>query len=189
MEVIKVGKDKNARRSSADLLDAGLELLAEHTVQQLTIDALCNQLNVTKGSFYHHFKGRADYLERMLAHWVEVWTIGSMNQADAVSKTAVERFDAIVDKSNNLPHGPETSIRSWAQRDALAQSYLEKVDSIRINYLFEIFNEVSGDADRAFLLARISYSLFVGTRMIVPAILGDDRDRVIKLMKEELYGM
>ncbi len=188
MEVEKVGKDKSSRRSSTDLLDAGLELLAEHSVQQLTIDALCRQLDVTKGSFYHHFNGRADYLERMLAHWVDVWTIGSVNQVNA-NASAIERFDAIVDKSKNFPHGPEISIRSWAQRDPLARRYLEKVDSIRMNYLFEIFNELSGDADRAFLLSRISYSLFVGTRMVVSDILGDYHDRILKLMKDELYGM
>ncbi|WP_031479065.1 TetR/AcrR family transcriptional regulator [Maridesulfovibrio frigidus] len=189
MDELKVGTVKNSRHSAADLLDAGLELLARHSIQQLTIDALCKHLNVTKGSFYHHFKGRDDYLERMLTHWVEVWTIGSMNQVDAVSKTAVERFDAIVDRANDLPHGPETSIRSWAQRDSLAQRYLEKVDAIRMNYLYDIFEDVSGDSARAYLLSRISYSLFVGTRMIAPAILGDDRDALIKLMKEELYGM
>jgi AcrR family transcriptional regulator len=179
---------KQIRRSAVDLLDAGLNLLAECSIQQLTIDALCKKLNVTKGSFYHHFKGREDYLERMLQHWVEDWTVGHMLPAGKAAG-AVERFDAIVENSNNLPHGPETSIRSWAQRDPLALRYLEKVDSMRIHYLFEIFLEVSGDSHRAHLLSRIGYSLFVGTRMLAPAIEGDDRDALIKLMKEELYHM
>ncbi|SDL12238.1 transcriptional regulator, TetR family [Maridesulfovibrio ferrireducens] len=189
MTRLKVEENKKVRRSAVDLLDAGLHLLAEHSIQQLTIDALCKQLDVTKGSFYHHFKGRDDYLERMLEHWVEEWTIGSMQHVSATSVSAAERFDAIVDKSNDLPHGPETSIRAWAQIDPLARSYLEKVDSTRMNYLYEMFNEVSGDHDRALLLSRISYSLFVGTRMVAPAILGEERDAIIKLMKNELYGM
>jgi len=180
--------DKKVRRSAVDLLDAGLNLLAEHSIQQLTIDALCKKLHVTKGSFYHHFKGREDYLERMLDHWVSDWTVESMRQADTAA-SPVERFDAIVESSNNLPHGPETSIRAWAQRDALALHFLEKVDSMRMDYLFDIFNEVSGDSKRARLLSRIGYSLFVGTRMIAPAIVGDERDALIKLMKNELYKM
>ncbi|SME90323.1 TetR/AcrR family transcriptional regulator [Desulfovibrio gilichinskyi] len=189
MILSEVEGKKKVRRSAVDLLDAGLHLLAKHSIQQLTIDALCKQLCVTKGSFYHHFNGREDYLERMLEHWVTKWTIKSMNSASLAGKSAAQRFDVIVEKSNDLPHGPETSIRAWALTDPLAQLYLEKVDSIRMKYLFEIFNELSGDPDRALLLSRISYSLFVGTRMVAPAITGDERDAVIELMKNEVYGI
>ncbi|VFQ42615.1 TetR/AcrR family transcriptional regulator [Desulfoluna butyratoxydans] len=179
---------KKARRSAVELLDAGLNLLAEHSIQQLTIDALCNTLHVTKGSFYHHFKGRNDYLERMLEHWVENWTVENMRLANTADN-AVARFDAIVESSNNLPHGPETSIRAWAQRDAMALRFLERVDAMRMEYLFDIFLEVSGDARRARLLSRIGYSLFVGTRMVAPAIAGDERDALINLVKNELYRL
>ena len=179
---------KKKRRSAVDLLEAGLNLLTKCSIQQLTIDALCKKLQVTKGSFYHHFKSRENYLERMLQHWVEAWTVGSMQQADTAAD-AVERFDAIVENSNDLPLGPETSIRSWAQRDPLALRYLEKVDAMRMDYLFDIFMEVSGDSNRARLLSRIGYALFVGTRMVAPAIEGDERDALINLMKEELYRM
>ena len=181
-------QSKKARRSAVELLDAGLNLLAEHSIQQLTIDALCKKLHVTKGSFYHHFNGREDYLERMLEHWVTDWTLGSMQQADTAA-SAAERFDAIVDSSNNLPHGPETSIRAWAQRDALALRFLERVDAMRMDYLFNIFLDISGDAQRARLLSRIGYSLFVGTRMVAPAIAGDERNALIHLMKNELYNI
>ncbi|VVS90544.1 TetR/AcrR family transcriptional regulator [Desulfoluna spongiiphila] len=188
MKKPKDNESKKARRSAVELLDAGLNLLAEHSIQQLTIDALCSTLHVTKGSFYHHFKGREDYLERMLEHWVNDWTVGSMQQADTAAG-ATQRFDAIVESSNNLPHGPETSIRAWAQRDALALRFLERVDAMRMDYLFNIFLDISGDAKRAHLLSRIGYSLFVGTRMVAPAIDGDERDALIKLMKNELYKM
>lgn len=177
------------RRSAVDLLDAGLHLLAELSIQQLTIDALCRQLNVTKGSFYHHFKGREDYLERMLEHWVNEWTLKSMKSASEAGKSAAQRFDAIVDKTRDLPLGPETSIRSWALTDSTAQHYLEKVDLIRMDYLYEIFKEISGDHNRALILSKISYSLFIGTRMIVPEIEGCQREAIIKLMKNEVYGM
>ncbi|WP_291327898.1 TetR/AcrR family transcriptional regulator [Desulfovibrio sp. UCD-KL4C] len=185
----KVEGKKKVRRSAVDLLDAGLNLLAEHSIQQLTIDALCKQLCVTKGSFYHHFKGREDYLERMLEHWVNEWTIKSMNSASLAGESAAQRFDAIVEKSHDLPLGPETSIRSWALTDSTAQRYLEKVDLIRMDYLYEIFKEISGSHNRALTLSQISYSLFIGTRMIVPEIEDERHKAIIKLMKSEVYGM
>ncbi len=85
-----------SRHCAEDLLGAGLKLLETDSVQQLTIDALCRKLKVTKGSFYHHFKNRADFLERMLEHWVEGWTLASIEAADE-GVDAVERFNLIVE--------------------------------------------------------------------------------------------
>ena len=38
-------------------LDAGLELLADEGAPAVTIERLTGKLGVTKGSYYHHFKG------------------------------------------------------------------------------------------------------------------------------------
>ena len=184
----KTTKNTKTRKSAVDLLDAGLGMLAHSGIDQLTIDALCTRLGVTKGSFYHHFKGRDDYLERLLEHWVDNWTVGRMEAADQ-SDDPARRFAAIVEASNTLPHGPETSIRAWALRDPLARRYLERVDAMRMDYLRGIFEEASGDPARARLLSRISYSLFVGTRMVAPPIMGEERDGIIALVARELYGM
>lgn len=184
----KTIKSTKTRKASEDLLDAGLGMLEHSGIDQLTIDALCTRLGVTKGSFYHHFKGRDDYLERLLEYWVGNWTMSRMESADQAGSPA-ERFAAIVAASNTLPHGPETSIRAWALRDPLARRYLERVDALRMDYLRGIFEEATGDPARARLLSRISYSLFVGTRMVAPPVMGQERDEIITLVARELYGM
>ena len=175
-----------SRHCAEDLLGAGLKLLETDSVQQLTIDALCRKLKVTKGSFYHHFKNRADFLERMLEHWVKGWTLASIEAADE-GVDAVERFNLIVEKSHRLPSGTETSIRAWALHDPLAQKYIEQVDSMRIEYLRSIFEEVSGDPERAALLSKISYSMFLGVRMMGANISEEDHSSILKTMKQELY--
>ncbi|WP_432736859.1 TetR/AcrR family transcriptional regulator [Maridesulfovibrio sp. FT414] len=183
--------EKGSRKRSnsmEELLDAGIRILETDSIQYLTIDALCKQLGVTKGSFYHHFRSRDDYLKRMLEHWVQVCTLARMEIADR-GNDAAERFRMIVEASNSLPAGSETSIRAWALRDPLPREFLERVDGIRMDYLTSIFEEVCGDPDRARLLSRISYSLFVGTRMVVPAISGQERDDLIRLVQNELYGI
>lgn len=180
------GGDK--RHSREDLLEAGLNLLAAESIQQLTIDALCKRLGVTKGSFYHHFKNRADFLEQMLEYWVVNWTSSSIEYADK-GVDARERFDLIVEASHNLPSGTETSIRSWALRDPFAQKFLDRVDNTRIEYLRSIFEEVSRDPERAAIVAKISYSIFVGIRMMGPKITKEEHRDILRMMKQELYGM
>ncbi|WP_320175144.1 TetR/AcrR family transcriptional regulator [Maridesulfovibrio sp.] len=182
----KKSEGSESRHCAEDLLNAGLKLLETESIQQLTIDALCRKLKVTKGSFYHHFKNRSDFLERMLEHWVEGWTLASIEAADE-GVDAAARFNLIVEKAHKLPSGAETSIRAWALHDQLAQKYIAQVDSMRIEYLRSIFEEVSGDTERATLLSKISYSMFLGVRMMGANISEEDHSRILKTMKKELY--
>jgi AcrR family transcriptional regulator len=184
----KTEAGKAGRRVAPDLLDAGLNLLAEYGIEQLTIDALCKHLCVTKGSFYHHFKNRDEYLERMLEHWVQEWVLGRFCRKDE-GMTATERFQAVVAEADTVSCKLETSIRTWAQRDPVAQRYLERVDGIGMDYMCDIFEELTGDRERAVLLSRIDYVLFVGTRMVAPPITGDERRAILRLVGKELYGM
>lgn len=177
-----------SRHCAEDLLDAGLKLLESESVQQLTIENLCRKLKVTKGSFYHHFNNRADYLERMLEHWVEVWTVSLMKEF-GTGGSAQDRYERMVNEAVHYPMNVEISIRAWAQRDQLAQKYLQQVDSMRIKYLQEIFTEMCGDSRRAEMLARIDYMLFVGSRMISPPIMGDEVHEIISMLQNELYGI
>jgi AcrR family transcriptional regulator len=52
-------------------LDEGLDLLATSGVNGVTIQALCERLGLSKGSFYHHFKGMAGYRTALLEHFEE----------------------------------------------------------------------------------------------------------------------
>lgn len=181
-------KKQEVRHCAEDLLDAGLKLLESESVQQLTIDSLCRKLKVTKGSFYHHFKNRADFLERMLSHWVEVWTVAWMNEFGS-GGTAQERYNRVIEVAIHYSMNVEISIRAWAQRDPLAQRYLQKVDGMRIEYLREIFTEICGDPVRAKKLAQIDYMLFVGSRMISPPIMGEEVLGIVRMLQNELYSI
>lgn len=182
----KMNTNKSLRHSADDLLDAGLNLLAAESIAQLTIDGLCKRLGVTKGSFYHHFKNRADYLERMLEYWVQVWTKERIKEFEC-SGSAQERYTRMIDVAGRYSMDVEISIRAWAQRDPLAQKYLQLVDGMRMDYLRSIFEEICGDPQRADLLSKIDYMLFVGSRMISPPIMMEERMNIIKLLQDELY--
>lgn len=174
-----------ARRSKTDLLNEGLSHLCELGIETLTIDTLCQRLGVTKGSFYHHFKGRVDYLRQLLEHWVEEWTIKKIAKADQ-AKDPADKFRGMVAEAAGVPSGPETSIRAWALRDPLARKYLEKVDSLRTSYMRSIMEKYF-DPERAKILAHIGISLYVGSRMVTPTLRVDERMSIFTLISRDLF--
>lgn len=49
----------------------GLQIIENNGVAKITIDNLCNLLEITKGAFYHHFKNIDGYIDALMAFWVK----------------------------------------------------------------------------------------------------------------------
>jgi len=55
--------------SKTKLLDAALQVIRAKGYAATTIDDICHQAGVTKGSFFHHFKGKDDLALSAVDHW------------------------------------------------------------------------------------------------------------------------
>lgn len=55
--------------SKTKLLDASLKLIRAKGYAATTVDDICHQAGVTKGSFFHHFKGKDELALTAVAHW------------------------------------------------------------------------------------------------------------------------
>ena len=74
-----------ARRFSRDQwLVQALELLARNGSAALSLNNLINQFQVTKGSFYWHFKNQADFQSALIDHWHKTHTLVVSNAIDGV---------------------------------------------------------------------------------------------------------
>lgn len=62
-------RHSGTRLDRHDWVDAGIAILASKGVDAVRIESLAKQLNISKGSFYWHFKNREDLLEAILAEW------------------------------------------------------------------------------------------------------------------------
>ncbi len=58
-------------RTKQLLLDTGLGLLLEHGYNDLGIQALLAATQLSKGSFYHHFKDKEDFALAVVDHYME----------------------------------------------------------------------------------------------------------------------
>ncbi|MFN8894205.1 MAG: TetR/AcrR family transcriptional regulator, partial [Betaproteobacteria bacterium] len=58
-----------------DWVRAATQVLVDHGIDHVRVDVLAGELNVTRGSFYWHFRDREDLLRRVLQAWREEATV------------------------------------------------------------------------------------------------------------------
>lgn len=124
---------------------AATELLVDKGIDAVRVDPLARQLEVTRGSFYWHFKDREALLVRVLHAW-----------RDAATEQVIQRFEGqeadprrLISELISLPFRGraaqraarvELAIRAWARRDALARRAVDEVDARRIAYIAQCFS-------------------------------------------------
>ena len=64
-----VGKSTNSREK---LLEAALQVIRAQGYAGSSVDDICRQAGVTKGSFFHHFKGKDELAIAAVEHWTAV---------------------------------------------------------------------------------------------------------------------
>lgn len=59
-------------QSKTKLLDAALQVIRTRGYSATTVEDICNAAGVTKGSFFHHFKGKQDLAISAANYWSEM---------------------------------------------------------------------------------------------------------------------
>lgn len=164
-----------------DWLERGLMLLAQEGADALTIDSLCQRFGVTKGSFYHHFKNRQAFLEALLEFWEEKYTnqFIAYSQAGATPLEQLARLQQLVVENFGTA---EKTIRAWAQTDALARSFQERVDQRRIQYLVELQLRLGQKPELAQSMAHLQYATLIGSSQIFPPLRAEDLQAMFELV-------
>jgi AcrR family transcriptional regulator len=144
---------------------AALELLAEHGHGGLTIAALCRELGVTKGSFYHHFRNFSDFVDALLAYWASEHATRLIALSESVSDPA-ERFEVLKGIAITLPHGAEAAIRAWSWSNPSVAAVQREVDGARLSHLARAGEQVGMTGERARLMAKISLSVLIGMQQL-----------------------
>ena len=163
-----------AKRSRKDWIEEGFRVLSSEGDAGLTVDALCERLERTKGSFYHHFKGRPGYVEDLLAAWEGQATdrIIAWGPSDAPVK---ERLRAVNRQASELKNARlERAIRGWAAREPEARRVQDRIDRKRLEFLVELCAERMKDRETAEPLARVIQLTLVGAQHVDPPLEGEE---------------
>ena len=134
---------RKVRLSRSDWLDVALIILHDDGINAVTIDALANQLCITRGSFYHHFKDRNDLAEELLNYWKLKWTI---EIRDDVSALGLDGRQCLTALGNLIEHlkaaGHDVAVRAWAIHDEQAREVVRETDEIRLDFIRSQFEKI-----------------------------------------------
>jgi len=171
-----------------DWIQQGFRILAEEGDGALTVDALCERLERSKGSFYHHFDGRPGYVRALLDAWEREATdrLIETGHADAPVE---DRLRAVNRQASELRNaGLERAIRGWAAREPEAREVQDLVDRRRLAFLEELCAERMGEGEAAKRLARVFQLAFVGAQHLDPPLEGDELYRTFRFL-DPLFDM
>ncbi len=72
------------------------------------------------------------------------------------------------------PSQLEVAMRAWALQDGLVRDHQQRIDQRRLTYLEELMYARIGDHSHAARMARLFYSVYVGSQHILPPVQGAD---------------
>jgi AcrR family transcriptional regulator len=143
----KVGRGRGDTKPQFDReswLRSALEILAQKGQAKLRVNDIVADLGVTKGSFYHHFKDRADFVQALLEYWSAALTdeviakTESLNDLSArerllflmkaIQRQGLDRYDI--------------AFRSWAAQEPAVAAMVEEVDTHRYKFIRSLFSEM-----------------------------------------------
>ena len=175
------------RKSKSDWLQVGLSTLGVVGVRGLTIERLTEELGVTKGSFYHHFRNVRDFQEQLIAFWADQYTSTSSAVPDDTQEL-LALLDVIMEQGFGSVTEPELAIRAWAQQDDMVRATVERVDAVRRGFVLKVFQSVASDETQARLMTDMLSTMLIGSLTVLPRL---SPDRVLDLYLEfkRLYGL
>ena len=155
------------RLTRQDWIDAAMELLARAGIGAVTVDRLATDLDITRGSFYHHFSDREDLLRAVLGHWAERWTYTIRDQVAALGLDPGTSLLAIMKLiRSNRAADYDAPFRAWALHDSMAQKVVRDVDEARLAFVLSQFEALGFTGLEAESRAR----LFLYYEMAAPAM-------------------
>jgi AcrR family transcriptional regulator len=179
-----VEKNEVSKLGRQDWINLGLKVLAESGVEAVRVEPLAKLLNVTKGSFYWHFKNREELLEAILQEWVNRETDSIIEQVETASGNASAKLLHLFELAIQDDGQVENAIRAWAANDSRVAAILDQVDQRRFDYTKNLFLEVGFAPFEATVRARMVYYSLIGE-----FVLGAQTDRAERLAEIHLQHL
>jgi TetR/AcrR family transcriptional regulator, transcriptional repressor for nem operon len=112
------------------ILDAGRQLMLRRGYTATSVDEVCAQAGVTKGSFFHHFSSKEEFGKALLDHY---WTTMQEQLASAPFSTVTDplaRLNGYLDLFVHIAHDP--GVEKSCLFGNLAQEVAPTNDALRL---------------------------------------------------------
>ena len=159
---------------------SALKMLAENGFAGLNVGALCRELGVTSGSFYHHFGGWPGFVNQLLDHW-ENRQVLILRERNFGTGGPSADFAELMDLTLGLPHAAEAAIRAWAMNDETVRAAQKRVDEARLRTVGKAVEGIVGDPALARTLTSLGLAMLVGHQQLASA---GERSELAALLAE-----
>jgi AcrR family transcriptional regulator len=144
-------------------LRAGLEALRKSGVAAVRVERLAADLEITKGSFYWHFRDRGELLDSLLEFWSLEMTDAEFERIQALRGGLSQRLLALAEDVLEKGMGRyDPAIRAWARTDRKVAAAVGRVDRRRLRALARLFRENGIGAGEARTRSRLFYTFLLG---------------------------
>jgi AcrR family transcriptional regulator len=169
----------------AQWLRAGLDALRNGGVAAVRVERLAADLELTKGSFYHHFRDRSALLDALLEFWSREMTDAEFERV-RVKSGLVARLLALAEDVLQKGMGRyDPAIRAWARADRKVAAAVAQVDRRRIKALAALFEEGGFTPAEARTRARTFYTFLLGEPQVrAPAREAGELEKMVKILAE-----
>lgn len=137
-----------ARYDREAWLHTALEVLSREGQAKLRTERLARDLGVTRGSFYHHFKSRQEFVLALLDYWTKTFTEQVNAAVAGTGKSAAERLLLLMRliRDNRLDRH-DIAFRSWAAQDPEVAAKVREVDGLRYEFIRNLFSEMGFEGE------------------------------------------
>lgn len=172
MDMAKARRIKRQRLTRQDWIGVAIGRLIKRGVDAVRVEPLADDIGVSRGSFYWHFKSRRELLEAILDNWRENQTHRIMERIRRDGKLAplqrLARLRALPPRTRPSADAAafELAIRAWALRDKLARRIVDQVDAERVKFTASLLIDASMSKNEAEYWSLIGYAYTVGESLL-----------------------
>ncbi|TXH59516.1 MAG: TetR/AcrR family transcriptional regulator [Thiothrix sp.] len=178
--------ENRANLERQDWIRAAYTVFTQEGVERVRVLTLAENLGITRGSFYWHFKNRDELLQALIAVWQQKNT-GELLAACASSDDFTDRMLAIADcwtNENLFDPALDTAMRNWGAHDSKIGQLVHEEDQKRLRAFQKMFEEHGCSHAEAMIRARVFYFTQVGYYALE---LGEDLAQRLRLYREYFW--
>ena len=136
-------RETQPRYDRESWLEAAIEVLAREGRAKLRTERLARELGVTRGSFYHHFASRDEFVHALLDHWARTFTDRTNERIAGLDLPPGERLLQLMKliDAERLDRF-DIAFRSWAAQDPAIAEKVREVDMARYELVRSMLAEM-----------------------------------------------
>lgn len=147
-----------------DWIEAAITLLAGRGVAAVKITKLADELGVTRGSFYWHFKDREDLLSALIKVWEQRNTkalLDAVESSDDLVSGIMAIFECWLAAEPFAPR-LEAAMRDWGHQSIKVRRAVKNADRRRAKAIAKVFLCAGFAEEEADIRAKVIYYTQVG---------------------------